>query len=186
MILYFFRHGQTEWNDLGKINGLTDIPLNEDAKRNAKMVREYLKKQNIIFDQVVSSPLSRAIETATLISGETREHIIQMKELVERDFRSMEGMEKKNCTLEQIEEVAESHMSIYKRIMKGLKKISKLQGERVLVVSHESTLRHINTYICKSSEYKMLDITNHGFFIAETDGKQWKVIDETIIHGISR
>ena len=48
MILYFFRHGQTEWNDFGKINGLTDIPLNEEAKRDAEMVREYLKKQNIL------------------------------------------------------------------------------------------------------------------------------------------
>lgn len=186
MILYFFRHGQTEWNDFGKINGLTDIPLNEEAKRDAEMVREYLKKQNILFDQVVSSPLCRAIETASLISGEATEHIIQMEELVERNFRSLEGMEKKNCTLEQIEEVAESHMAIYKRIMKGLKKISKLQGERILVVSHESILRHINTYICKSSEYKILDITNYGFFIAETDEKQWKVIDETMIHGINR
>lgn len=67
MKLYFVRHGETEWNRKGKIQGQADIPLNPRGRREAERAAEYLKK--IPFDAAFSSPLVRAVETGTILLG---------------------------------------------------------------------------------------------------------------------
>ena len=81
--LYITRHGQTEWNILGKLQGSADSPLTEkgitDAKRLAARIAD------IPFDVVYTSDLFRAKHTADLIT-EGRE--LPRKELVElREMR---------------------------------------------------------------------------------------------------
>ena len=58
MVLYFIRHGETSWNVEGKMQGQTDIPLNENGIRLAKITGEALK--DVPFDFAISSPLKRA------------------------------------------------------------------------------------------------------------------------------
>jgi broad specificity phosphatase PhoE len=63
---YFVRHGETDWN-LNKIYmGSMDIPLNPTGREQAKRVANLLKKEPIA--HIVSSPLSRALETAEIIA----------------------------------------------------------------------------------------------------------------------
>ena len=64
MLVYFFRHGETEWNNLGKINGLSDIALSQSGREKTYIVKKEISK--ISFDKVYSSPLSRAVETAEI------------------------------------------------------------------------------------------------------------------------
>ena len=45
MILYFVRHGETEWNVRKKIQGATDIPLNDHGREQAQKLAAYLKKE---------------------------------------------------------------------------------------------------------------------------------------------
>ena len=50
MILYFVRHGETDWNVKKKIQGKTDVPLNETGKQQAKELADMLldrKKENL-------------------------------------------------------------------------------------------------------------------------------------------
>ena len=61
-MIYFVRHGQTEWNKIGRMQGRIDIELNNEGKQQAMIVREKLK--GVKFDKVFSSPLKRAVETA--------------------------------------------------------------------------------------------------------------------------
>lgn len=67
MILYIIRHGETEWNKMGKMQGRTDISLSEDGRKLAQNGR-WIK--NVKFDYIFSSPLERAYETAYIIIEE--------------------------------------------------------------------------------------------------------------------
>ena len=65
--LYLIRHGQTDWNVRAALQGRTDIALNDTGRAQAREARALL--QGVRFDAVYSSPLSRAVETAALVSG---------------------------------------------------------------------------------------------------------------------
>ena len=60
MKLYLLRHGRTRWNEEGKLQGRTDVPLNEEGRAGALRAREELR--HVPFSAVFSSPLSRARE----------------------------------------------------------------------------------------------------------------------------
>ena len=88
-MIYIVRHGQTDWNKIGRIQGHTDIELNKLGKEQALIVKEKLK--DIKFDKVFSSPLKRAFKTAQLIfNGE----IVADDRLKERFNGELEGKTK--------------------------------------------------------------------------------------------
>ena len=63
-MLYIMRHGKTDWNKLYKLQGQTDIPLNESGRDLAVLTREGMP--DVKFDRVFCSPLCRAVETARI------------------------------------------------------------------------------------------------------------------------
>ena len=65
--IYFLRHGQTDNNREGRMQGRVDIPLNETGREQARCAARRLK--SISFDAVYSSPLGRAVETAQIVTG---------------------------------------------------------------------------------------------------------------------
>jgi len=65
--LLLIRHGQTEWNLLGKYTGQTDIPLNEAGRQEALLLAEKLKRNPP--DVIISSDLIRAKETAEIVAA---------------------------------------------------------------------------------------------------------------------
>ncbi|MGR3764264.1 histidine phosphatase family protein [Rossellomorea sp. NS-SX7] len=66
-MLYVVRHGQTDQNKEGRLQGRNGLPLNEEGCKQAESLREQFKE--ITFDYVFSSPQDRAIQTAKLITG---------------------------------------------------------------------------------------------------------------------
>lgn len=89
MILYTIRHGETEWNKMGKMQGKTDISLSEDGRKFAQKTADGLK--NIKFDYIFSSPLERAYETACIIKGDRDIEIVKDERLIEVGFGLYEG-----------------------------------------------------------------------------------------------
>ena len=63
---YFVRHGETDWNKIGRIQGLTDIPLNDFGLSQAIEISKHLS--NLPISYIYSSPLKRASMTADIIS----------------------------------------------------------------------------------------------------------------------
>ncbi|MEO9518475.1 MAG: histidine phosphatase family protein [Paracoccaceae bacterium] len=79
------RHGHTEWNRAGRIQGRTDIPLDADARAQ---LAEFKLPAPWDTAKIVSSPLSRATETAFIVSGRSAQ--IE-PDLVEMDWGQWEG-----------------------------------------------------------------------------------------------
>lgn len=91
MALYFVRHGQTDWNAEKRIMGRTDIPLNEQGRRQAEEVRNNLANKALV--AIFASPLSRALETAKIIAEKhSNVSLTIAPELIERDFGEFEGL----------------------------------------------------------------------------------------------
>ena len=89
MKLYIIRHGETEWNTVKRMQGQTDIPLNENGINLAKKVGKYMRK--IHFDYIISSPLDRAKTTARLVTEYRDIPLITDKRLIEMSFGRWEG-----------------------------------------------------------------------------------------------
>lgn len=87
--LYVVRHGETEWNVLGKLQGHTDIPLNDKGVAQALQLKEQLS--SISFSAAFSSDLSRARHTAELILGERPISLVTSPLLRERYSGDLEG-----------------------------------------------------------------------------------------------
>jgi len=85
--LYLARHGETAWSISGQHTGLTDLPLTDLGKRNARRLGERLK--DITFTKVLTSPLQRAAETCELAGFRPFADVDH--DLVEWDYGEYEG-----------------------------------------------------------------------------------------------
>lgn len=101
--LLLIRHGETEWNILGKFQGCTDIELSDEGIKQAKLLKNRL---NGDFDYIYSSPLSRAFKTAKIASEDTSKEITIVPDIREINFGEWEGLTVKG--------IAEKYPEIFK------------------------------------------------------------------------
>lgn len=90
-MLYIMRHGKTDWNVLHKLQGRTDIPLNEEGRKMAEAAR--IKCRDVNFDICYCSPLIRAKETAEIVLQNRNIPILYDDRLMEMSFGIYEGIE---------------------------------------------------------------------------------------------
>lgn len=91
MKLYITRHGETEWNREGKMQGWQNSNLTDKGVENARKLGKRLK--DIDFDFIYCSPLGRAVDTANYIRGDKATRIIIKDSLREMGFGCWEGKE---------------------------------------------------------------------------------------------
>ncbi len=89
-MLYIIRHGKTDWNNERKLQGRTDIPLNEEGIEMARRARD--EYRNVPFDICYCSPLKRARQTADILLEGRNIPIITDDRLLEMSFGIYEGM----------------------------------------------------------------------------------------------
>ena len=89
-IIYITRHGETEWNAEGRIQGHTDVPLSERGREQAQMLARRLS--NVSIDAAYSSDLARAAETARVALVERDIPITFTQELREYSKGVFEGL----------------------------------------------------------------------------------------------
>lgn len=85
----FVRHGQTDWNLEGRMQGHTDIPLNATGIEQAHAAAKRLTSGS--FTRIIASPLSRARITAEIIAAAHNLPLELCDQLKERTFGSLEG-----------------------------------------------------------------------------------------------
>lgn len=87
--IYIVRHGQTAWNKEKVFRGRVDVPLNDHGFKEADAVGEALKNANIMF--VYSSPLSRAVQTATPTAKQAGLSVVNSEGIIDMNFGQWEG-----------------------------------------------------------------------------------------------
>lgn len=68
----FLRHGETLWNREGRMQGAADVALSERGRAQARVVADAWSQ--VCFDQIWSSPLQRALDTARAVAGAAEVH----------------------------------------------------------------------------------------------------------------
>ncbi|MEK3822253.1 histidine phosphatase family protein [Cytobacillus sp. FSL W8-0315] len=139
------RHGETDWNSFGKLQGRTDIPLNSNGINQARECGKFLASAN--WDLIVTSPLQRAKQSAEIISSLINIPIYEMADFLERDYGDAEGMTVKERTVafpDKNYPNQENRNSLNKRVMIGLEKIiQSYKCRRVILVAHGAVINAI-------------------------------------------
>ena len=89
MKLYMIRHGETDWNVAKRFQGRSDIPLNEEGRRLARVTSEALRETH--FTRIYTSPLKRAYETAMIIKRDRNIPVINEPRIIEISLENMKG-----------------------------------------------------------------------------------------------
>lgn len=92
-LVYLVRHGETDWNKTGRIQGQQDLPLNELGRRQAEAVGTYLAELRFGYDYIYTSDLVRARETAEIIAKRWGSQTLARRELRELSFGEIEGLD---------------------------------------------------------------------------------------------
>jgi uncharacterized phosphatase len=145
--IYFVRHGESESNVVDVIAGQThDVHLTKNGRKQAKKVGSDLKDKNI--QLIVSSPLTRAVETATIIAGEigyNPKKIVENPLFMERSLGIYEGkpgfIYGEHLANNKIHDSVETQEQLYNRFKQGLDWIRTLKENTILLVSHGGASR---------------------------------------------
>ena len=86
----YLRHGQTEWNRQGRMQGATDIPLNDTGRDQAREAASRLSATHI--DRIIASPMLRAAETADIVAATKALPVTHDARLKERYFGAFDGL----------------------------------------------------------------------------------------------
>ena len=113
-MLYIMRHGRTDWNVRHKLQGRTDIPLNDEGRMMAAEAGK--KYADIHFDECYSSPLARAKETAEIFLKGRGVPVYTDDRLVEMGFGIYEGIENsfaiKDCPINSLFKNPEDYVTV--------------------------------------------------------------------------
>lgn len=169
MILYVVRHGETEKNKYGLVQGQTECDLSENGIEKAKELIPIVRKLKI--DVVISSPLKRAYDTANIIT-EGKYPINIDDRIIERNWGLCEG-----ASIDDVDTVKcwnffanaddngiERVQDLLKRVSEFLEDIkNRYQDKNILVVSHSAILRAIHYClhnIPEDGDMSKIDIPN--------------------------
>jgi 2,3-bisphosphoglycerate-dependent phosphoglycerate mutase len=142
-VLLLVRHGETDWNAAGRLQGQTDQPLSDFGRTQARRLADELENENLA--AIYSSDLSRARETAEVVGERLGLRVVLDPDLREKDWGTWEGLTA--VERDRVEFVGESTEAHQERILRALRKISERHpGDgRVLVVTHGGSMRRVQT-----------------------------------------
>ena len=147
-MIYVVRHGETEWNAMNKVLGRTDIPLNEKGVKQAQEIARSLQDRKI--DIFLCSPLSRARQTADVISAQIGVRYKIDDRLIEQDFGKFEGVDRFDGEYQDAKREyfvrypgGESYFDMAARVFPLIKE---LEGANALLVTHGGICRIIRSY----------------------------------------
>lgn len=156
--LTLIRHGQTDWNLARRIQGSTDIPLNETGREDARLAAESLASGT--HHAVYTSPLLRAKETAEIIADRLGLEVVgEVPDIREREFGDGEGMLVEDYIstygdwhaevpgAESLDQVGERAIAALHTIAREARRRSAPQAESVLVVAHGGVIRAVIDHV---------------------------------------
>ena len=172
--IYITRHGESQWNVEGKVQGVTDTPLTANGIAQALELAKKIKESGIKIDEVLHSPLSRAADTAKIVAEENGLPLTLEPRLIEQNFGEYEGHEwekhpgvfheaKKQfaCDYNGGESMLRLGQRIY-NLLDELKERSEKENKTFLLVTHGGIARMIHSYFYSETneEFSSTDTGN--------------------------
>ncbi|MCC8127877.1 MAG: histidine phosphatase family protein [Clostridiales bacterium] len=200
MEIYLVRHGETVWNTVKRLQGSTDIELDEAGREAAGRTGE--KLEAVRFDRIYSSPLIRAYETACLLRGHRNIPIIRDERLREISFGVNEGRRAEEILadpddafryfftqpeLYRAPAEGESLETVCARTAEFMREVIEPQAaetERVMIVAHGALNKAILCHV------KQHDISHYwdgnlqkncGIVILRLDESGYQMVDEQCV-----
>ncbi|MEM6781869.1 MAG: histidine phosphatase family protein [Pseudomonadota bacterium] len=150
---FFIRHGETDWNKKGLMQGHTDIPLNDTGLAQAEKAAQTLKNHDI--KHLICSPLQRCLQTAEAAKKIFNLSLTLDDRLIERSFGDFEGMDRMSIPRDEhghiqgeVESV-EPFAGVIKRAKDTIEHYTNLhKGERILFISHGGVGAALHVALC--------------------------------------
>lgn len=165
---YFVRHGETVWNVENKICGATDIELTDKGHKQAIETGYKLLEEGITADEILTSPLVRASETARHISEITHIPVRIEPRLIEQNFGRYETTARDGSEFHEAKKhlasrfgTGESMMQVAQRIYNLLDDIKK-DDKAYILVAHNGIARIVESYFREmdNEEFSSFGIRN--------------------------
>lgn len=179
MRIGLIRHGLTDWNAAGRIQGQTDIPLNGEGREQAERLGRRLLKEEYQWDYIITSGLSRAQETGEIISKLLNVPLLEPDaRLKERAFGQIEGLTSEERVArwgqawETLDLGQEQIADIQIRALAFLEDLwSAYPDQNVLIVTHGAFLANLLTALFKDRYTER--IGNLSLTILEKERDDW-------------
>ena len=188
MDIYLMRHGQTDLNVQKRLQGSSDIPLNERGRFQASETRKFLEDKGIKVTKIISSPLERAIETGYLATGIPMDDISTEDNLIEMSFgiyeqQNMETVDPEfldRCfdhpdtyeppeNGERYDEVVARAGAVVEMLRKKIANREFVQDDVVLLVSHGALSHGMFEYMKKTPRAAYWDVDFNNCAIAKLE-----------------
>lgn len=191
MQLGWIRHGRTDWNAAGKIQGQTDIPLNEEGKAQARRLAERLLQEGADWTAVVSSDLQRAQQTAAILAEKLGIRLLAPDErLRERNYGLIEGtteeerLERWGPDWRQMELGQESNEAMKARGLAYVEELLAAVGreDKVLVVTHGGFLTQLLHALCSGLDNSYIGNLSYSVMSLQENGGWQSVLHNCTAH----
>lgn len=180
MEIYLIRHGETDWNAQGRLQGREDIPLNSDGRNQAIACGVALSEAG--FTAIYSSPLKRALETAQEIALYHPCKVITDPALTERDFGKLSGMtreQRETWEARGLPTGMEPWRALAGRAVASLDRCAGVCGgdSRVAMVSHGAWIRAVLSVISKHEiDGGKIQLKNTCISVLRREEKEWEIL----------
>lgn len=167
--IYFVRHGETVWNIENKICGMTDSPLTENGRAQARQTGALVHASGLHIDEILYSPLSRAADTAKAIAAATGIPAREEPRLREQCFGKYEGTPRDGAEFKVSKthfadryDGGESMLQLAQRLYNLLDELKADENKTYLLVAHNGIARVVQSYFydMTNEEYAAFGIQN--------------------------
>ncbi len=174
---FFLRHGQTDWNAKGLLQGRTDVPLNGTGERQADEAKAYLV--NTPITTICCSPLGRARQTADIVNKSLKCQLVIIDELQECSFGEAEGKPIFGDSYDVLIRSAgnyggESIEAFVERVIGGINQALTHPGP-VLIVSHGGVFRALQSHVRFDHKGDMPNCVPMHLRPSGGEGSGWKM-----------
>ncbi|MDF2881781.1 MAG: histidine phosphatase family protein [Clostridiaceae bacterium] len=185
MKLFLIRHGQTDWNIQGKIQGSHDTELNQTGIEQAELLSKKVVELNYKFSKIYTSQQKRAMKTAQILSCTVKEDCIPIIGLQEVNYGEWEGLCWREIQDKFPEEYqqwynhrrytrppkGESYDDMLKRVLTVLHKIVNENSSDVAIVTHGAVIMSLQCYLTNTPFDEMTKFKTDNTSITEFDSE---------------
>ena len=174
------RHGETDWNVARRLQGRENIELNISGIHQANICGEAIRHLSV--DEIYSSPLDRARDTATIIAKYVGKDKIRTDELlIERDFGEASGLTYE-MKREKYQETAipgvESMEAVQKRMLQAFNNYANEHPDgKVLVVTHGAAIKCFLKKIENDIDLDSVWLKNAGITVIDVKDGNYNILD---------